>query len=188
MQIKIRANEKSEVSLEVQSESVSVDGTSFLNCMSQILIWTTLLRLSFTYCGFIHFKPFVINLKYIWFSNIIILYLSILLHVLEFCIQILTKFYEVLDLINFDCDNTLHERRRTWIQNSNISFTLFNNAVLTTEVTALETLQMLIRKLYPQTLFIMNGAVRCLFFRMSLVRDWDRRLQASVHSDDAVVS
>jgi hypothetical protein len=29
-----------------------------------------------------------------------------------------TKFYEVLDLINFDCDNTLHERRRTWIQNS----------------------------------------------------------------------
>jgi hypothetical protein len=31
------------------------------------------------------------------------------------------KFYEVLDIVNFDCDNMLHERRRTWIQNYVIS-------------------------------------------------------------------
>jgi hypothetical protein len=38
---------------------------------------------------------------------------AVLLYTVWLCL-----FYEVLDLINFDCDNTLHERRRTWIQNS----------------------------------------------------------------------
>jgi hypothetical protein len=39
---------------------------------------------------------------------------------------------EVLDLINFDCDNTLHERRRTWIQNSRTCNRMlrYNNIVL----------------------------------------------------------